>query len=466
MPPAPARRALFDSVAVLTVLVAAAVALAGPAVATPLTPVSSSHAPSPRASVTTERDDAAAGWLSTQLVDGNHIETVFDLNGDGIITDDERFPDYGLTADTVVALAAAGVGADPANAATDYLAGNIEAYTGGDGQLYAGALGKSLLVTAVTRRDGTDFGGVDLVDRLLRTETPSGRYSDISPFGDFSNTIGQSLAVLGLQRVAPAELTPSAGAFLTSQQCLDGGPNDGNVPVTIDAEPCADSALSVDATSFAAQALAAAGQDLAAQAALDFLTAVQDDDGGFSDLGAANANSTGLATQALAAGGRRAAARAAHDWLVQYQIGCAAPVDQQGAIAFTADENGTPLFDDRAVRATAQATPGLAAVGLQSVTLSGATAQAPRLDCAGPTPSPSPTPTPSPTATPTPTSPAPTSSSPTPPPTSGPGGPSATRPGLPNTGVDILPVLGFGSGSLLLGVGLLLAGRRRPGAHR
>ncbi|MBA2388793.1 MAG: LPXTG cell wall anchor domain-containing protein [Geodermatophilaceae bacterium] len=433
------------------------------------------------APVTTDPAQAAAGWLAAQFVDGDgdgvgdHMEVTIDLNGDGEITDDERFPDYGLTADSVVALAAAGVAGEASTAASDYLEANVELYVGDadvdddgvddpDGEYYAGALAKTLLIAAVTGRDGADFGGVDLVSRLLFTETPDGRYSDVSEFGDFSNSIGQSLAVLALARTAPDELSAEAKTFLAGQQCADGGPQDGNVPLTLGADACAAEAASVDTTSFAVQALRAIDFGQSVDPALDFLLRSQDDDGGFSDLGVTNANSTGLAAQALGPGERDdEAVEAAVQWLLSRQLGCATPPEQQGAVAFTDGPDGTPVFDDRAARATVQAVPGIVGVGLSDVDAAGSSAAAPRLDC-GPAPSPSPGPPPTdpgPTATSTPTAPGPTPSDPGPT-----AGPAPTGPGLPVTGTAISEMLLFAGAVMVLGAGLLLATRRRAGLHR
>lgn len=446
------RRSARVGMALLVVTTGLVLGAPGPALAAP---------------VSSDPAEAAAGWLSSQLVDGDHIEVVIDLNGDGEITDDERFPDYGLTADTIIALAAAQVGGDSSTAAADYLEANVELYVGaaeavGDpgGEYYAGALAKTLLVAAVTGRDPSRFGGVDVLSRLLFTETPEGRFSDVSEFGDFSNNIGQSLAVLALHRVSPGDLSAEAARFLADQQCLDGGPQDGNIPLTIGADACAAVSASIDTTSFAVQAFQAIDDGPSVGPAVDFLLRSQDDDGGFSDLGVTNANSTGLAAQALSSGERaEQAAAAAVQWLVDRQLGCTAPPEQQGAIAFTDAPEGAPLFDDRATRATVQAVPGIAGVGLAEVDATGSSADAPRLDCQDATPSPTPTdpgPTPSPTPTgvPTPTDPGPTA------------GPTASGPGLPVTGTDIRPLLGIGGASLLLGGVLLLAARRRAGQHR
>lgn len=448
------RRPLRAGGALLVVTAGLLLGLQRPALAEPLT---------------SDPAEAAAGWLTTQLVDGDgdgvgeHVEVWVDLNGDGQVSDDELFPDYGLTADTVIALAAAGVGGESSTAATDYLEANVELYVGDadgvgdpDGEFYAGALAKIVLVADVTGRDPESFGGVDVLSRLLSTETPEGRFSDISAFGDFSNNIGQSLAVLALRRAAPNQLSPEAAGFLGGQQCKDGTLK-GNVPLTIDADPCLAASASVDTSAFAVQALISVDDRPSAAAGLAFLTGSQDDDGGFSDLGVENSNSTGLGAQALRVGGLDRAADRAVDWLLARQIGCTAPPEQQGAIAFTTDANGAPLYDDRATRATVQAVPGIAGVGLAEVDAAGSTAAAPRLDCASPTSTPTPTPTPTgpaPTTSATPTGPAPTTQ------------PTSSNPGLPNTGVDLGPLLGAAGVSLLLGVGLLAAARRRPGLHR
>ena len=417
------------------------------------------------ATVTSDPAEAAAGWLAAQLVGGDHIEVEIDLNGDGEITDDERFPDYGLTADTIIALAAAGVGGEAISAATDYLEANIEFYVGDaddstpalDGEYYAGSLAKALLVADVTGRDPGNFGEVDLLGRLLATETPSGRFSDISEFGDFSNNIGQSFAALALSRAAPASLSPAARAFLPGQQCADGEPRDGNVPVVVDADPCAADTASVDSTSFATQAMFATEQTGGAEAGIAFLLGEQDADGRFSDMGMDNSNSTGLGAQALRVGGEDVKADDAAAWLLVYQIDCDAPVDQQGAIGFTTNPDLQPLYDDRATRATAQATPGLVGIGLAEITAEGASPAAPRLDCdSTPTTTPTPSPTPTPTQSPTPTA------SPTHPTAS----PTTSHPGLPNTGTAVGPLLGLAAASLVLGGGLVLAGRRRTGDHR
>jgi hypothetical protein len=171
-------------------------------------------------------DDAAAGWLARQLVDGNHLETSFGGTG---------FPDQGLTIDGVLAFTAAKVAGSAAAAATAWLAlpENIDGYTGGGGtESYAGPTAKLMLLAEVRGANPRAFGGVNLRARLLDLLTPSGRFSDRSAFGDFSNAFGQSYAIVALNRNGGAPA--AAVTFLAGQQCADGG-----FPSDFGARPCA-----------------------------------------------------------------------------------------------------------------------------------------------------------------------------------------------------------------------------------
>ena len=73
------------------------------------------------------------------------------------------------------------------------------------------------------RRRPDAFGGHDLVAELQALETTKGRFSDDSAYGDYSNTIGQSLAAhrpLPRRRGAQRRRRCS---YLLDQQCADGG---------------------------------------------------------------------------------------------------------------------------------------------------------------------------------------------------------------------------------------------------
>jgi hypothetical protein len=345
--------ALFLGVAV------ALVPLAGTAAAAPSPATASAAAPR-----TIRPDDAAAGWLARQFVDGNHLETSFGGTS---------FPDQGLTIDAVFAFASARVSGSAGAAATRWLAlpDNITTYTGGGGtESYAGPTAKLMLAAEVQGKNPRSFGGVNLRARLLDLLTPSGRFSDRSAFGDFSNAFGQSYAIVALQRTggAPAR----AVAFLARQQCADGG-----IPLDFGVQPCAGD---VDATALAVQALRFTGRTAAANRGLAWLASKQQAGGGLAALdgtGTPNANSTGVAGQAFADGGRVVAAVRAGVFLARLQVRCSGPVADRGAIPF--DRTG---FDPAtAPRATAQAVLGLTGVGLAKLTATGSRPADPVLAC-------------------------------------------------------------------------------------
>lgn len=312
---------------------------------------------------TLHRGDAAAGWLARQMVDGDHFETEFD---------GQIFPDQGLTIDAVYAFAATKEADDFGAAAMQWLA-QPEILTGyigdGDTNSFAGATAKLALAVQVRGDDPTDFAGVDLVSRLLALQQPSGRFSDASPFGDFSNAFSQSLAVLTLDRTAAGAPAAAAG-FLAGTRCADGG-----YPLLFAQPTCTSD---VDATAMAVQALLAVGRFGDAAAGLDWLVSVQGSDGGFENSGGvANANSTGLAGQALRAGLRVLPAAKATLFLIDLQVGCAGAPADRGAVAPSADG-----FDPQtSPRATAQAVLGMAGLGFPHLTAHGSDPGAPTLAC-------------------------------------------------------------------------------------
>lgn len=389
-----------------------------------------------------------------------------------------EYPQYGLVADAVLALDAAGSGQDAATAATRTLADHLVDYLGfGDpNEVPAGALAKLLNVAVAQRVDPTAFGGTDLVATLQGLEQPNGRFSDRSQYGDNSNTFGQSFALIGLTR-AGVTVSPQARAYLVAQQC----PGGGFQLYETDAGCTSDTAADPDATAMAVQALlAVGGQTAAASAGLDYLAGLQDASGGVPGAGLTatlNANSTGLAGQAFLAGGRTAQARLAVRYLTSLQYGCALPAVLRGGIAYdrTAYDaqvakgaGALPTDQDR--RSTSQGLLALAGVPLGAVTAAGAEAQAPSLACAA---APSSTPTSTPTSSTAPTTTAPATTTPATNAAAGSGSdpgdtvaPIAAGPtgALAQTGASpLLPVL---LGLVLLVVGVLAVyGSRRRGAH-
>ncbi|GGI09143.1 S-layer homology domain-containing protein [Egicoccus halophilus] len=335
--------------------------VAGTAVAALLVPTTAvaqtADTPAP-APVAETASDAAGAWLAGQLVEGERIETTFDGSS---------YVDHGLTADTVYALAGAGVAGADITAATDWLATQVVQYAGdGEEEAYAGATAKLILVAETAGRDATDFGGVNLVERLQDRQDVLGRYRDVSPWGDYSNVLTQSLALIALERATDEGPSDAAVELLVDTACENGG-----YPSSFPTDTCTSD---VDATGFAVQALLAVGADDAADAAVDWLLDEQADDGSFGGPeAAANSNSTGLAAVALVAAGELEAFEAAAEWLATVQYACFEA--DAGAIPFTFDEAGD------LTRATAQALPGLSGVPLTETTIDSAVAGAPNPSC-------------------------------------------------------------------------------------
>ncbi|MET9227302.1 prenyltransferase/squalene oxidase repeat-containing protein [Lentzea sp. NPDC003310] len=291
----------------------------------------------PASAGTAHRVDAAAGWLARQMADAERLETEFG----GV-----KYPDQGLTIDAIFAFAATRTADDYADRAVAWLAKPeiASGYLGADGESYAGAHAKLAVAARVKGKDPRAFAGVDLIAGLRGLQAPSGRFSDRSAFGDFSNAFTQSYALLALGRDA------RGAAYLAASQCPDGG-----FPVTFETSPCVSD---VDATAIVVQALRSQGEPVGR--ALTWLESKQQADGGFpSAQGGSNANSTGLAAQVV----RGRSAVKARDYLKSLQVGCDGV--EKGAIAF--DSSG---FDRAtAPRATAQAVLGLTRANL--VTLRG-----------------------------------------------------------------------------------------------
>lgn len=310
------------------------------------------------------RAAAAATWVSHQLVDGDHL--VVSFGG----TD---YPDQGLTADAVLAFAASGVDARPAARAWTWLStpDNVAAYTGdGTTEAYAGATAKLALTAQVRHADPRSVGGRDLVAQLRGLLTASGRFSDRSQYGDFSNSFGQSYALLALARTANGA-PGSAVSFLAGTRCPDGG-----YPSAFGATTCTSDP---DATALAVQAFLATGRTYAAAVGARWLTEHQGADGGFAAAGGPeNANTTGLAAQALSAAGRGGAAAHARNWLRAAQVTCPGPAAQRGAIAYDA----TGFDAGTATRATVQGILGIAGVPFGGLDSAHQRAAEPTFGCA------------------------------------------------------------------------------------
>ena len=339
-----------------------ALVLVASAVIAPLTPATARSAGT-ASTRTLNRAQAAAGWLARQMTDGSHFVTTFGGS---------TFPDQGLTIDAILAFAAAGTGDNYGGRAIAWLARPhiLAGYIGnGTTGSFAGATAKLMLAVEVRGMRPGSFGGVNLISRLARLITPSGRYSDHSRFGDFSNAFSQSLAIVALSRLGGAPAL--AVRFLARSECPDGG-----FPLEFGQAACTSEP---DATAMAVQALLAARQVAPAKRGLHWLARVQRPDGGFSEMPGAppDSNSTGLAGEAFASAGWHMRAIFARNFLVRLQVGCSGRPADRGALAF----DPTGFNKSTAPRATAQGILGLADVGLARLSAGDSQPGDPRLAC-------------------------------------------------------------------------------------
>lgn len=337
--------------------------LAGAIAAAAVTAAAPARAAGPAPSSAPTKDQAAAGWLARQMTGRSHFVTVF--NG-------SKFANQGLTIDAIFAFAATHSAGDYAGRAVTWLQkpSVLTGYIGDKKNgLFAGATAKVALAAEVSGISPTSFGKTNLIARLGSLLTKSGRYSDQSSFGDFSNAFSQSLAILALSRHGGAP--PVAVGFLARSECKNGG-----FPLNFAQKTCVSDP---DATGMDVQALLAAGRTIAAARGLNWLAKTQRSDGGFASSAseAPNANSTGLAGEALAAGHWTRRAALAGKFLLGLQVGCSAAASHRGAIAFDA----TGFKPSTAVTATPQGILGLADVPMWKLTTHGAKSGAPRLGC-------------------------------------------------------------------------------------
>jgi len=294
----------------------------------------------------------AAGWLAGQLVQGNHFVSVYNK-----VTS----PDQGETIDAIFAFAAAKDQKSSDAKAISWLEqpAVISGYIGAGTESYAGETAKLALAAEVSGLNPASFGKVNLLARLAKLLAKSGRYSDHSAYGDYSNAFSQSLAIIALSRHggAPAK----AVSFLVSSECKNGG-----YPLDFGQKKCVSD---TDATAMDAQALLAAGQRTAGLRGLKWLTSVQQANGGFDTAGGTspNANTTGLAGEAFAAAGLSKPAALAAKFLIGLQLRCSAPAAERGALAY--DKTG--YNKSTAVDATAQGILGLADVSLAKLSARG-----------------------------------------------------------------------------------------------
>jgi hypothetical protein len=325
--------------------------------------------PSTRAgepATTTDPGLAAAGWLALQV---------------------ENDPTLGpgSLADAILAFAAVGAGQAAAATALAGLEANLDAYVMPGGSLLPGAVAKAMLAVQVQGADPSAFGGHDLEADLRGLLVVGG--ADDGRFGAGS-VLDQALAILALDRTA-AGAPATAVSWLAAAQCPSGEfVWDGSCPAGPGSED-------PDTTAIVLQALLAVDATTAADGATAWLLAIQEPGGGLPSFGLANTNSSGVAGQALRAAGETAAADAAADFVRSLQLGCDADASEVGAIGWAVGIPGFLVFS------TPQAVLALGAPPLNELSAAGATDEAPVLECAAAPPPPS-APAATPTTAPTP----------------------------------------------------------------
>lgn len=324
--------------------------------------------------------DDSVHYLADRLADG----------GDRLATefDGQSYDDIGMTIDAVLGMSAAGTGGDAAAAATDYVVANSGAYHGQDGEAYAAATAKLLTFASARGLNVHDVNGVDLVAKLRSLETEDGQFADESQWGEHSNTLGQSFALIGLKR---AGTNPSSASvdFLQQQQCADGGFRlNFDDPDDSDDDACVSDP---DATSMAVQALdMVGGRDATVQDAADYLEGRQDSSGGVgggTTTEGVNANSTGLAAIAFRVTARDQALTRARAYVASVTFGCDTP-GVAGGIAYNeADfaaataQGAEAQPDDTITRTTTQALLALTSKSYATATAQGQSDATPGLDC-------------------------------------------------------------------------------------
>lgn len=300
---------------------------------------------------TSDPGPAAAGWIAGQV---------------------EAGVGPGSLADAIFAYASTGTGATAAADALARLENVVDSYIlDGSAALVPGYLAKTLLAAQVAGGDPTSFGGHDLEAELrgLIVTTPG---PDLGRFGAGLPS-DQALGVIALSRTsggAPAETVD----YLVSLQCANGDFQwDGSCPGAGAEDP--------DTTGLALQALLAGGASSAAATSTQLLLDIQGSDGSFSSFGTPNTNSSGVAGQALRAAGETGAADDAAAFILTLQYGCDAPAADRGAYPWATSYAGLLIYS------TPQAVLAFRGPSLEDLSIAGASAAAPVLDCAAPEPS-------------------------------------------------------------------------------
>jgi hypothetical protein len=249
---------------------------------------------------------AAAQWLAGQMTSQGYIPGA-----------SPGTAELSETVSAVQALAAANVNLPLARTGLSYLEQNVDAYVTKDGSDGPGQLALLVLAAHALGTDPTNFGGTNLVSRLLATETTSG--PNTGRFGtdaqDAATDAGPYDQGLALQALTAAGVQANGAAisWLQQQQCSNGGwvfntqPDPSN---PCNGDPAQSLGPDTNTTAQAVEGLVAQGAMTSAIAsgAVGFLQKGQDADGGWGfepgapdNIQTSDPNSTSLVIQALLA---------------------------------------------------------------------------------------------------------------------------------------------------------------------
>ncbi len=249
---------------------------------------------------------ASAQWLAQKLTTGGYIpgSTPGTAN-------------YSGTVNTLLALAAANVDLSQARTGLAYMEQNVNAYVTVEGSDGPGQLSLLILAAHALGTDPTNFGGTNLVSRLLATEQTSGpnagRFGTDMQNANFdSGSYDQGVALQAL-KAAGIRADAPAVSWLQQQQCPNGGWTDPDTTTTpCNGDPAQFGGPDTNTTAEAVEGLVAQGglSSSAGSNAVAFFKNGQNADGGWAiepaapdNQQASDPDSTSLVIQAIIAMG-------------------------------------------------------------------------------------------------------------------------------------------------------------------
>jgi hypothetical protein len=287
----------------------------------------------------------AVGYLvsGTNLVGGNHYES------------SPGAPDFGLTIDGALALAAAGSANSTLSKMVSYIASNANGWTGIDtANVIGGALGDEALLAEVTGQDPRSFGGNNLIKALDASVCARANSSSCAGAGNYSygtSVFDQALGIIAQLRAGDTANASSPVSYLVSLQNPDGG-----WPALI--PPGSGATSDVDSTAMAVMALSLSpAQSASVSKGITWISSQQLAGGGFPGAAGDNTNSTALAMMAMDL------KKSAYDNQIEEALAFLADrQNSDGGFGVTAEDPASDL------RASTQAVSGI--VGTSFATLS------------------------------------------------------------------------------------------------